>query len=79
MQINYRIFNHWRDLDACTQSKDFICRETCSGQIVALDYPAMRKLFLLSSKAVIIETTAELLSELENALDTGTNAGVINL
>lgn len=79
MQINYRIFDAWQELDGRPESKELICYETSRNKIIALDVHDIRKLFVTKSKINILEAVAELLSELENALNTGITAGVIKV
>ena len=79
MQINYRIFNHWRELDNLPEANNFMCYQIRNGQVVALDYDAMRKLFLLKTKRDILRVNAELLSGLQEALNNGNNSGAITL
>ena len=79
MQINYRIFNHWRELDNLPEANNFMCYQIRTGQVVALDYNAMRKIFLLNSKRDILSVNAELLSGLQEALNNGQNSGAITL
>lgn len=79
MQINYRIFNSWRELDGRSESKELICYETSRNKIIALDVHDMRKLFITKSKINILEALAELLSELEQALNTGITAGAVHV
>lgn len=50
-----------------------------TGQVVALDYNAMRKLFLLNNKAQIIEANADLLAGLGQALEAGNTAGAVTI
>ena len=79
MQINYRIFNHWRELDNLPEANNFMCYQIRTGQVVALDYDAMRKLFLLKTKRDILRANAELLSALQEALNNSQNSGAITL
>ena len=79
MEINYRIFTSWAEVGNASDSQELICRETHSGKITALNYPDLRKLFVLNTKLNILKANAEILSGLEQALDTGTTAGAITV
>ena len=79
MQINYRIFNHWRELDNLPESKHFMCYQTSTGKIIALDYEGMRRLFLLNNKSDIVKANALIISELGQALEANKLSGAITL
>ena len=79
MQVSYKIFSKWQDLDNLPESKHFMCYQTSTGKIIAFDYEDMRRLFLLNSKADIINANVKILNELEDALSTGKFFGVIEV
>lgn len=79
MQVSYRILNSWRELDNLPEAINFMAYQVRTGQVVALDYNAMRKLFLLSNKAQIIKANVELLSALGQALEAGNTAGAVTI
>ena len=79
MQINYKIFSHWRELDNVPEANNFMCYQIRTGQVVALAYDDMRKLFLLNSKRDILRANADLLSGLQEALNNGNNSGAVTL
>ncbi len=79
MNVTYRIFDAWKELDGRSESKDFMCYQTFTGKIIALNYSDMRRLFLRKSKRQILEANAILLSGLEQALNTNSYSGSINI
>ena len=79
MQVSYKIFSNWRELDNLPEANNFMCYQIRTSQVVALAYDDMRKLFLLNSKRDILRANAELLSGLQEALNNGQNSGAITL
>ena len=79
MQINYRIFNSWLDLESRSDAGDFIYYQTSTGKKIALDYHEMCKLNSLYSKKKFLEVTALIISELGKALEADKLSGAITL
>lgn len=79
MQINYMIFDTWENISNLSDRKEFIYYETLSGKIIAFNCSDLRRLFVTNTKLNILEAIAEILSEIEQALNTGITAGSITL
>lgn len=69
MDVRYRIYKSWAMLDAVEDSADYMCYKIQSGQVVALHYEDMRRLFFANTKDKIIEANVKLITGIEGALD----------
>ena len=79
MNVTYKIFDAWHELDNEAEICNFMAYQIRSGKIIALNYSDMRRLFLMNSKEDIINSNVKLLNELEDALSTGKIFGVIDV
>ena len=79
MNVTYKIFDAWHELDNESEICKFMAYQIRSGKIIALNYSDMRRLFLMNSKEDIINSNVKLLSVLEDVLSTGKKFGVIDV
>ena len=77
MNVTYKIFDAWHELDNEAEICKFMAYQIRSGKIIALNYSDMRRLFLMNSKKDIINSNVKLLSGLEDALSTGKNSALL--
>ena len=79
LEVRYSIYNSWKALDDVADSDRFMCYKISTGQVVALDYEDMRRLFVTNNKAQILEANANLISGLNKALEAESYTGSIEV
>lgn len=79
MDVKFRIYKSFGALDAVEDSADYMCYKIATGQIIALSYEDMRRMFITNTKHGILEANVKLISGLEGALDADCYEGTIQV
>lgn len=79
LNVKFRIYKSWSMLDAVPDSADYMCYKIATGQVIALLYEDMRRLFVTNTKGRIVEANVKLIEGLEGALEADCYEGTIQV
>lgn len=79
MKVKFKIYKCWSMLDSAEDSADYMCYKISTGQVIALLYEDMRRLFVTNTKHGILEANLKLIEGLQGALDADVFEGSIDV
>lgn len=79
MDVKFRIYKSFGALDAVEDSTDYMCYKIATGQVIALHYEDMRRMFVVNNKHRIYECNLKLIEGLQGALDADCYEGTIQV